>query len=187
MVNVTDLRSGFVFEENGQLFKVLSYEHIKMGRGTATVKVRVKNLRTGAVNDKSFISNAKVQDASLLKKEYQYLYKDRGTAHFMDEQTYEQIQIPLGKLGDDAHYLKEGMSIPILFAGDEPLTLELPPKLEFTISETGPNIRGNSATNLYKDAILESGLKIRVPLFMNVGDRVRIDTRTGEYSERVKS
>lgn len=186
MLNVTDLRSGVVFEENGQLFRVLSYEHIKMGRGTATVKVRVKNLRTGTVNEKSFISKAKVHDVPVTRKQYQYLYKDGTSGYFMDEATYEQLQIPLDKIGNEFIYLKEGIGIPIIFASGEALSVELPPKMEFTIVETGPNVRGNSATNIFKEAILENRLKVRVPLFMKVGDRVIVDTRTGEYSERAR-
>lgn len=186
MISVTDLRSGTTFEEDGQLFKVLSYEHIKMGRGTANVKVKVKNLRTGSMTDKSFISNAKVREAALSKKKYQFLYKDGENAYFMDEVTYEQIPIALRLLGDESSYLKEGMSIPILFTEDEPLSLELPPKIEFVVKETGPDLRGNTATNIFKDAILDNGLKVRVPLFTKVGDRVIVDTRTGEYSERAR-
>lgn len=104
----------------------------------------------------------------------------------MDEVSYEQIPVSLAKLGDDASYLKEGIHVSLLFAQDEPLTLELPPKMEFTIVETGPDLRGNSATNIFKEAILENGLRVRVPLFMKAGERVIIDTRTGEYSERAK-
>lgn len=184
MISVTDLKAGIAFEDDGQIFKVLSYEHIKMGRGSANIKVRVKNLRTGTVTDKSFINGAKVKEANITKKKYQYLYKASENAFFMDEISYEQIQIPLVKLGQDALYLKEGMSVPVLQSDDEPLELELPPKMEFAIAETGPNVKGNSATNIFKEAILENGLKIKVPLFAKDGDRVMVDTRTGEYSQR---
>lgn len=186
MLSVTDLRAGVTFEENGQILKVLSYEHIKLGRGSASIKVHVKNLRTGSVTDKSFINGAKVKEANLQKITYKFLYKDEVNAHFMDEATYEQMQVPLQKLGQDASYMKEGMSIILLTIDDELLSIELPPKMELTVAETGPNVKGNSATNIFKDAILENGLKVRVPLFTKVGDRVLIDTRTGQYSERAK-
>lgn len=186
MISVTDLRPGVVFEEEGALFKVVTYEHIKLGRGSASIKVRVKNMRTGSVVDKSFINGAKVKEANLVKKKFQYLYKDAAGACFMDEQSYEQISIPLTVLGQDASYLKEGMSVQLLFLENEPLSLELPPKMEFAVLETGPNEKGNSATNIYKEAILENGLKVKVPLFLEEGDRVLIDTRTGEYSERAR-
>lgn len=186
MISVTDLKSGVVFKEDGQIFKVLFYEHIKLGRGSASIKVKVKNLRTGSVTAKSFINGARVKDANLTKKKYQYLYKDSQHAYFMDEVSYEQTQIPLNKLFDEARFLKEGISISILSVDDEPLSLELPPKIEFTIAETGPGLRGNSATNIFKEAILDNGFKVKVPLFMKTGDRVLVDTRTGEYTARIK-
>lgn len=184
MLDVTDLRAGVAFEEDKQLFKVLSYEHIKLGRGSASIKVKVKNLRTGSVIEKSFINGAKVTEASLLRKKYQFLYKDSENAYFMDEVSFEQVTMPLSKLGQDTFYLKEGMSVVILVSNEEQLVVELPPKMEFIIAETGPNVKGNSATNIFKDAVLENGLKVRVPLFMEAGDIVVIDTRTGQYSER---
>lgn len=186
MISVTDLRPGVAFEESGQILKVVSYEHTKLGRGSASIKVKVKNLRTGSVVDKSFINGAKVKEASLQKKKYQYLYKDSESVYFMDESTYEQITIPVAKLGDDIVYLKEGSEAQLLFIDDEALSLEVPPKMEFVVLETGPNEKGNSATNIYKEAILENGLKVKVPLFMKEGDRVVVDTRTGEYSERAR-
>lgn len=184
MLSVTELRSGTIFEENGQLLQVLTYEHIKMGRGSANIKVKVRNVRTGATTDKSFINGARVNDVRVIKKDLQYLYKDETDAFFMDPVSYEQIQIPLRVLSDYA-YLKEGENFSISFLGTEPLALNLPPKMEFIVSETGPSLRGNSTSNVYKDAELENGLKTKVPLFIKVGDRVRIDTRSGAYSEKV--
>ena len=186
MISVTDLKPGIAYEEDGQILRVLSYEHIKLGRGSASIKVKVKNLHTGSVTEKSFINGAKVKEANLAKRKLQYLYRDAHDAYVMNGETYEQIQIPLATLGSDSQYLKEGTDITILFIDDEPLSLELPPKLDFEITETGPDLRGNSATNIFKEAVLENGLKVKVPLFMKVGDRVIVDTRTGQYSERVK-
>lgn len=183
MIAVTDLRAGTIFEDKGENFKVMTYEHIKVGRGSASVRVKVKNLKTGSITDKSFISNAKVGSAHVEKRDYQYLYKDSDSAYFMNPQTYEQITIPL-KILDEHIFLKEGEIFSLNFLNGEPLSLNLPPKMEFTISEADPSLRGNSATNIYKDAVLENGLKLRVPLFIKTGDRVRVDTRTREYSER---
>lgn len=183
MISVTDLRSGVVFEDQGQIYQVLSYEHIKMGRGSANIKVRVKNLRNGATTDKSFINGAKVNEIQLNKKDLQFLYKDDENAYFMNPSNFEQIPVAL-KIINDHEFLKEGESFSISFLGREPLSLNLPPKMEFKILETGPSIRGNSATNIYKDAVLENGLKTKVPLFIRAGDLIRIDTRTGEYSEK---
>lgn len=183
MISVTDLRSGTVFEDQGQVFVVLSYEHIKMGRGSANIKVRVRNVRSGAVVEKSFMNGARVNNLQIVKRDFQFLYKDDTEAHFMDPQSFDQLGISLTKLPEHK-YLKEGGAVSISLLGDEPIALVLPPKMDFRITETGPSLRGNSATNIYKDAILENGLKTRVPLFLKEGDSIRIDTRTGEYSER---
>ena len=184
MVSVNELRNGATFEENGTLYQVLSYEHIKMGRGSANIKIKVKNLRNGSTTEKSFINGARVNGVWLLKKELQYLYKDGEEAFFMDPRTYEQSSIPLKVLGTDQAYLKEGENFFISFLGVEPLSVQLPPKLDFVVAEAAPSVKGNSAANVYKDAVLENGLHVRVPLFIKTGDKIRIDTRTGTYSEK---
>lgn len=184
MIGVTELRSGTIFEDQGQLYQVLSYEHIKMGRGSANIKVKVRNIRSGSTTEKSFINGARVNNVSVFKKEMQFLYKDDSFLYFMDQKSFEQTQLTIKKFPDYV-YLKEGEVFVISFLGDEPLSLLLPPKMEFEIAETGPSLRGNSATNIYKDAILKNGLKIKVPLFIDTGDKVRIDTRTNSYSEKV--
>lgn len=185
MVGVTELRNGSVYEDQGQIFIVLSYEHIKMGRGSANIKVKVKNVRNGATLIKSFINGARVNNLQISKKDVQFLYKDDAEAYFMNPTTFEQLSIPLTVIGEH-EYLKEGMDFNVSFLGDEALSVNFPPKMEFTITDTGPSLRGNSATNIYKDAVLDNGLKTRVPLFAKIGDRIRIDTRTGEYSEKVQ-
>ena len=184
MIGVTELRNGSVYEDQGQIFIVLSYEHIKMGRGSANIKVKVKNVRNGATLIKSFINGARVNNLQIGKKDVQFLYKDDENAYFMDPISFEQISIPLSVVGEYG-YLKEGMDFNVSFLGDEALSVHFPPKMEFKVAETGPSLRGNSATNIYKDAILENGLTTKVPLFINTGDSVRIDTRTGSYSEKV--
>lgn len=185
MTSVTELRSGTVFDDQGQLFMVLSYEHIKMGRGSANIKVKVKNVRTGATTEKSFINGARVKDVQILKRDLQYLYRDEDSIYFMNPLSYEQITVPLRSVENEFNYLKEGDTYIVSFLGDEPLSLQLPPKMQFKVTETGPSLRGNSATNIYKDAILENGMKTRVPLFIKAGDHIKIDTRSGEYSEKV--
>lgn len=186
MIGVTELRSGTIFEENGNLLQVLSYEHIKMGRGSANIKVRVKNLRSGATTDKSFINGAKVNDLTVFKKDLQYLYKDDSAAYFMNPKTFEQVEIALKIAGNDVYYLKDGGSYNISFLGDEALSLNLPPKMVFAVSETSPGVKGNSATNVFKDAILENGMTVKVPPFIKIGDKIKIDTRTGQYSEKAQ-
>lgn len=184
MISVTELRAGTVFKDQGNIFQVLSYEHIKMGRGSANIKVRVKNIKTGTTIDRSFINGAKVEQITVLKKDMQFLYKDNDFAYFMNPLTFEQVSIPVSVINYEQAFLKEGQTFSISSIDDEALTINLPPKMEFEITETGPSLRGNSATNIYKDAILENGLKTKVPLFLKEGDRVKIDTRTGQYSEK---
>lgn len=184
MISVTDLRAGTVFEDQGNIFVVLSYEHIKMGRGSATIRVKVRNIKTGTTLEKSFINGAKVNPIQVLKKDMQFLYKDGESAYFMDPKSYEQITIPLKVIDPEHLYLKESGSFNISFIDDEPLSLNLPPKVDLEVAETGPSLKGNSATNIFKDAILENGIRTKVPLFINIGDKVRIDTRTGAYTEK---
>lgn len=187
MIGVTDLRAGTAFEEDGQSFIVISYEHIKMGRGSANIKVKVRNIKTGSIVEKSYINGGKVQAVSVSKKEMQYLYKDDDSAFFMDPTTYEQITIPLTVFPDEHIYLKEGESFPISLLKDEPIGIVLPPKMTFTVAETAPGAKGNSATNVFKEAILDNGLKTKVPLFIDMGDKIRVDTRTGAYSEKASA
>ena len=185
MIGVTELRSGTIFEENGNLFQVLTYSHIKMGRGSANIKVKVKNLKNGSSTEKSFINGAKVNDVQVFKRDIQYLYKDSDLSYFMDPKSFEQISIPLSIIGVDESYLKEGESYNVSFLDQIPLALNLPPKMDFTVAEADPGLKGNSAANIYKDAVLDNGLHTRVPLFIKAGDKVRVDTRTGEYSQKV--
>lgn len=185
MISVTELRAGTTYEEDGQSLMVLSYEHIKMGRGSANIKVKVRNLKTGSTVEKGYTNGAKVQDITVHKKEMQYLYKDDEAAYFMDPQTYEQVSISL-KLLPDHQYLKEGESFTVSFLEGEPLSVLLPPKMVFKVVETAPGIKGNSATNVFKDAILENGITTKVPLFINIGEKIRVDTRTGAYCEKAE-
>lgn len=184
MIGVQELRAGTIFEEDGNLLLVLTYEHIKMGRGSANIKVKVKNLRSGSTTDKSFINTARVNDVQVFKKDLQFLYKDTENAYFMNPQTYEQVSISLNTVGSDIYYLKESETFNISFLGDEALSLNMPPKIVFTVKETADGAKGNSATNVFKEAILENGLTVKVPQFIKVGEKVRIDTRTGAYTEK---
>ncbi len=183
MISVTDLRAGTTYEEDGQLLQVVSYEHIKMGRGSANIKVKVKNLKSGSTLEKSYINGARVNNVQVMKREMQFLYKDDTLAYFMNPDTYEQVQIELTKMPDHM-YLKEGDSFSMSFLDNEPLTVTLPSKMVFEVVETGPATKGNSATNVFKDAVLENNIKTKVPLFINIGEKIRIDTRTGSYTEK---
>src|SRR5258708_5590222 len=150
MISVTDLRSGITYEEDGQYFMVLSYEHNKVGRGSANIKVKIKNVKTGTIIDKSFINGAKVQDVQVVKKDMQYLYKDDDAVYFMDPGTFEQISIPRASVPEHI-YLKEGETFSVSFLDGEPLSVLLPPKMVFEVIETAPGAKGNSATNVFKE------------------------------------
>jgi elongation factor P len=184
MISVTDLKAGTIFEKEGQIYEVLSYEHIKMGRGSATIKIKIRNVRTGSTTEKSFISGARVNDVQITKKELQFLYKDSDSCYFMDPLSFEQTKIPI-KLIPKHQYLREGAAYSVNFLENEPLSVNFSPKMEFIVIETGPSIKGNSATNIFKEAVLENNIKTKVPLFIKVGDKIRIDTRTNTYTEKV--
>jgi elongation factor P len=186
MINSTDLRAGVAFLQNGKPYQVIKYSLIKMGRGGAVVKVAARNLESGSIEEKSFSSNVTVDEVSTSKKRLQYLYKDSASATFMDPKTYEQIEIPLGVLANDIQYLKEGESVDVLLWDEKPLSVILSPSVILEVTECDPGVKGNSATNIYKPATLENGLKLKVPLFIKVGDKIKVDTRNGEYVERAK-
>lgn len=186
MIGVQELRAGTVFEEAGNLFVVISYEHIKMGRGSANIKVKVRNIRQGSTTEKGYTNNARVNNVQVFKRDVQYLYKDGENAYFMDPNTFEQISVAIKLIGEhDVAYLREGETYNISILDQEVLALNLPPKMDFTVSEADPGVKGNTASNIYKDAVLDNGMRARVPLFIKAGDKVRIDTRTGEYSQKV--
>ena len=184
MISATELKNGIAFLHYGKPYQVIKYNLIKLGRGSASVRVSARNLETGGVEEISYQSNATVEGANTSKRKLQYLYKDGTNAYFMDGRTFEQIEIPLGVLGDQTLFIKEGSESTVLFWEDKALSVDLPPKVVMTVSQTDPGVKGNSAANIYKSAVLENGLKVKVPLFINVGEKIRVDTRTGDYIER---
>lgn len=185
-LNVTDLRNGTFFKEGKDTLLVLTYEHVKTGRGSGNIKVKVRNLRSGSVTEKSFITGARVDEANVEKKKAQFLYRDGDTFNFMDPVSFEQFSIPSQVIGDQAKYLKDGLEVILIVSEGEALGLELPMSLVYSISETGPGEKGNSVSNVFKEAVLDNGLVVKVPMFMDVGEKVKVDTRSGEYIERVK-
>lgn len=185
MVTATDLRNHTTFLIDGKPFRVVKYTHQKIGRGGATVRLSCKNLETGSLAEYAFSSASKFEEITTSKKALQFLYQDRQNAVFMDPLSFEQIEMPLSILGSDAAFLKHGETADVLFWNDRPLSLELPPKITLTVTQTDPGVKGNSATNIFKPATLENNLVVKVPLFIKPGDHVRLDTRTGEYLERV--
>lgn len=185
MIEATELKNGTTFLLSGKPCKVVKYTHQKIGRGGANVKVSIRNLTTGALEEKTFNSSEKFEEISTIKNKLQYLYKDEKEAYFINSKTFEQISIPLSIVGDDIYFCKEGEEINVLFWGDKPLSVEIGPKVNLKVVDTMPGVKGNSATNIYKPAVLENGLKIKVPLFINNGDKIRVDTRSITYVERV--
>ena len=185
MIDVNDLRKGVTFELDGNLFKVLEYAHNKPGRGNATIRTRVRNLRTGSVLEKTFISGDRVQDVRLDHHIVQYLYNDGDFYHFMDTETYEQPAIPKEKLGDAVPYLTEGMEVKLTFYESEPIDIELPTSVDLKVAEAELAVKGDTATGATKTVTTETGLKVVVPLFVSASDTIRVDTRTGAYVTRV--
>ena len=185
-MNATDLKNGVTFLHYGKPYQVVKYNLIKLGRGSAYVKLTAKNMENGATEEISYQSNANVEDANTYKRKLQYLYKDAADAYFMDPASFEQVEIPLKVLGDQILFVKEGAESTVLFWDEKALSVEIPPKVTLTITQTDPGVKGNSASNIYKSAILENGLKIKVPLFIKAGEKVKVDTRTSEYIERAK-
>lgn len=184
MINVNQLRNGTAFEFEGEPYLVLKYEFSKMGRGNANIKVKVRNLKTGAVVQKGFQSGNSVEEIYLVRKKMQFLFSDREKSTFMDPVSFEQIEIDNEVLGDSRPYLQEGAEAQVLFWDEQALAVELPPKLTFTVEETGPGEKGNSVANMFKPATLDNGLEVKVPLFINQGEKVVIDTRSGGYVSR---
>jgi elongation factor P len=185
-LNVNDLRNGAVFVSDGIIWQVLNYEHIKMGRGSGNIKVKVKNLKSGSITEKSFMTGARVEEANVEKKKAQFLYQEGDTYNFMDPVSFEQFSVAKSVIGDQTRYLKEGLEVTLIVSDSDALALELPNSLVYEISETGPGEKGNTVSNVYKEAVLDNGLIVKVPMFMDIGEKVKIDTRTGLYVERVK-
>jgi elongation factor P len=184
MIDVNELRRGVTYEEDGDLFKVLEYEHHKPGRGKATIRIKAVNLRTGTTLDKSYISGDRVEDVRLDYHDVQYLYNDGQFYHFMDMDTYEQPAIPTDVLEDAKYYLKEGVQVKLTFYQGEPLDIDLPTTVDLEVTQAQVSIRGDTATGVTKKVTTETGLEVSVPNFVETGDIIRVDTRSGEYVTR---
>lgn len=180
-----DFRNGTTFEMDGGVFRVVEFQHVKPGKGAAFVRVKMKNVITGAVIERTFNPSEKLQGAEIEKRDMQYLYQDEGLYYFMDNETYEQIPLNEEQLGDALKYIKENMNVTVLSFKGKVFNVEPPMFVELEVTYTEPGFSGNTTTTSGKPATLENGLEISVPLFVNIGDVIRIDTRTGEYMERI--
>jgi elongation factor P len=185
MIDVNELRKGVTFELDGELYKVLDYQHHKPGRGKAIIRTTILNLRTGVSIDKNFISGDRVQDVRLDHHTVQYLYSDGDLYYFMDTKTYEQPSLSAEVLGEAMDYLTDGLTLELSTYEGEPIDIELPITVELEVVEAPPGFAGDTATGATKEVTLETGLKVQVPLFVEKGDHIRVDTRTGEYLTRV--
>jgi len=183
----TELRAGTVIFLNNAPCLVLKYEHNKMGRGGATVRVKLKNLKNQAIFEFTFRGNEKAEEAEVERKKAIYLYKEEDGFIFMDNESFEQFSIPSEVIGEQAKWLKEGVEVTVINFQNQPIAISLPIKMDFKVIETEPGIKGNTVANIYKNAKIETGAVISVPLFVKAGDIIRVNTEEGIYVERVKA
>ena len=184
MVTAGDFRNGVTFEMDGGVYSIIEFQHVKPGKGAAFVRTKIRNVITGAVTEKTFNPSDKYHTAYIERKDMQYLYSDGDLYYFMDNESYEQMPINGSVLGDNFKFVKENMDCKVLSYKGNVFGVEPPNFVELEVTKTEPGVRGDTATNTLKPATLETGAEIRVPLFINEGEMIRIDTRTGEYMER---
>ncbi len=186
MPSTSDFRPGLVIKYNNELWTVVEFQHVNPGNWRAFVRTKLKNVKSGKVIENRFRAGEAIEIVRIERKEYQFLYRDGSGYVFMDKESYEQLPVQEDQIGDGAQFLKDGESVDILFNGNEITGIELPITVDLQVTETVPGVRGDSANAGTKPATVETGATVNVPLFINEGDLVKIDTRTGEYIERVK-
>ncbi len=184
MISAGDFRNGVTFDDGGNVFQIIEFQHVKPGKGAAFVRTKIKNVLTGSVTERTFSPTEKFENAFIDRRDMVYSYSDAGLYYFMDNETYEQVPVAESDLPDSFKFVKEDMPVKILSYKGSIFGIEPPNFVELVVTATEPGVKGNTATNTLKPATLETGAEIRVPLFINEGDRIRIDTRTGEYMER---
>ncbi len=188
MADTSDFRNGLIIKFKNDLYTIIEFQHVKPGKGGAFVRSKLKNMRTGRVLDNTFRSGESVEEVRVERKKYQFLFKETGGLVLMDNETYEQITVPTESFGDGAKFLQEGEGVELLVDDNDAIvTVEIPIFVYLEVTETEPGFKGDTATNVMKPATLETGAEINVPLFVNIGDKLKVDTRTGEYVERVKN
>ncbi len=186
MIYASDFRKGITFEINGEIFVVVDFQHVKPGKGAAFVRTKYKNIKSGATREEAFNPDEKFPKAIIETKEMQYLYNDGELYYFMDPETYDQVPLDYGLVADAIKYVKENETVTIKFHKEKAFYVEAPNFVELLVTECEPAVAGNTATNVLKAATVETGALVQVPLFVNEGDTIRIDTRTGEYMSRLK-
>ncbi len=185
MISTNDFQTGLTIELEGEIYTVIDFQHVKPGKGAAFVRSKLRNLRTGSTTERTFRAGEKVPRAIIEKREMEYLYSTGEEYYFMDTGTFDQLALPPEKLGDNLNYLKENMRLQLLFFKEEIIGIEISPSVELEVAETDPGFKGDTASGGSKPAKLETGLVVQVPFFINEGDVIRVDTRSGEYIERV--
>ena len=184
MISTNDFRTGLTIELDGEVYQVVDFQHVKPGKGAAFVRTKLKNVKSGATTERTFRAGEKVETARIDRREMQYLYASGDSHTFMDTETYEQLTLSADQLGDNLRYLKENMMISVMLYEGSVLGIDLPNFVDLRIVETAPGIRGDTVSGATKPAVLETGATVQVPLFIEEGDIIRIDTRTGEYLTR---
>lgn len=187
MLTINDIKNGKVIQLEGEPYIVLKFSHHKAARGGATLKTKLRNLRTGNLLDKTFQAGDRLEEADTEKKKVNFMYEDGESAYFMDYDNYDQFNLFLDQVGDKKKFLKEGTDVVMLYFEGKPIAIELPIKMEFEVTSAPPAIKGNSADSVTKQVELETGAKVNVPMFVKQGDLIRVNTETGEYVERVQS
>jgi len=184
MISTSDFRKGMRIAIDGQPYHIIDFQHVKMGRGGANVKTKLKNIKTGQVLDRTFSGGTQFDKPDFADKAMQYMYNDESEWFFMDSNTFDQVAIPKDKLESSIWYLQENHEYHILFFEGEPISVDLPPAVVLEITEAEPAIKGDTVSNVMKGAMVETGLSVKVPMFVKVGDKIKIDTREGKYIER---
>lgn len=184
MLALNEIKTGAILKINNEPYVVIKAEHHKMGRGGAVLKTKLRNLISGNVLDRTFQGNDKAEEAETQEKTAQYLYKDENEAYFMDMESYEQFSLPTAQLGDSLNWLKDGTDVRVLYFENNPVSVRLPIKVDLQVTSAPPGVKGNSVGNVTKTVTLETGMEVAVPMFINEGDVIRINTETGEYIER---
>lgn len=186
MISSNDFRPGVVVQLDGDLYAIVASQHVKRGRGSAYVRAKIRNLKTGAITERTFNAGERVPQAYLEHREMQYLYREGDHFVFMDQETYEQVAISGDLVGDGRLYLKDNTVVTVVYYEDRPIAVELPNSVDLVVAETAPGIRGDTASGGSKPATLETGAVVQVPFFVETGNLIRVDTRTGEYVERLR-
>ncbi len=184
MVNVNDIKNGMTVEDEGNIYQVLDFSHVKPGKGAAFVKMKLKNLRTGSIVEKTYNSSVKLAKANVQRKPMQYLYQAGDAYSFMDMNTYEQVELTSDQIGEDLKYLKENLEVSLVYYGEELIGLNLPEKIAYEITKSEPAVKGNTSQGAQKDAELENGMTVKVPLFIGEGETILVSTKDGKYVSR---